>query len=217
MKKKVILLTILAVVLLGGGTASAFYYYDISNYIKTDDAKVQGDLRSIGSLAAGTLIEWNYRQGDSFKKGSVLGIVETSPAHGNVAATTSDIVAPDDGTIIETSAVKDQTVAPGAPLALSADLNELYVTANLKETELADIHIGSHVAITIDAFPGTPFEGKIVQIGLGTNSTFSLLPTGNASGNYTKVVQKVPVKIALDNYLGKRLIPGLNATVKIDR
>ncbi|UUZ80080.1 hypothetical protein LJK88_34590 [Paenibacillus sp. P26] len=69
----------------------------------------------------------------------------------------------------------------------------------------------------IDAFKDTTFTGRVDKIGLGTNSSFSLISTANTSGNYTKVIQKVQVKIVLDDYQGKRLIPGLNATVKIER
>jgi multidrug resistance efflux pump len=217
MKNKIIGLVVLAVVIVGGGLGAIYYYRQVSTYITTEDAKVQGELRAIGSLAPGKLIEWNYKEGDAFRKGDVLGIVETTPARGNVAATTQDIVAPDNGTIIQTSAVKDQTVAAGASLLMSADLSQLYVTANIQETELTDVKVGNKVTLTIDAFPGSNFTGRIEKIGFGTNSSFSLMPASNTSGNFTKVVQRVPVKIALDDYQNKRLIPGLNALVKIER
>ncbi|TDF98295.1 efflux RND transporter periplasmic adaptor subunit [Paenibacillus piri] len=217
MKKKIIGLVVLAVVLVGGGIGGFYYYMQISKYISTEDAKVQGELRAIGSMAPGKLIEWNYKEGDAFKKGDVLAIVETAPAHGNVAATTQEIIAPDNGTIIQTNAVKDQTVAAGVSLLMSTNLGELYVTANIEETELTDVKIGNKATLTIDAFPGTVFTGRVEKIGLGTNSSFSLMPTSNASGSFTKVVQRVPVKIALNDYQGKRLIPGLNAVVKIER
>ncbi|NOU95202.1 HlyD family efflux transporter periplasmic adaptor subunit [Paenibacillus sp. LMG 31456] len=217
MKKKLIGLSVLAVVVIGGGIGGFFYYQQISKYISTEDSKVQGELRAIGSMASGKLIEWNYKEGDTFKKGDVLGIVETAPARGNIAANTQDIIAPDDGTIIQTNAVKDQTVAAGAALLMSADLRKLYVTANIEETELLDVKAGNKVTLTIDAFPGTEFKGRVDKIGLGTNSSFSLMPSSNSSGNFTKVVQRVPVKIALEDYQGKRLIPGLNAVTKIER
>jgi multidrug resistance efflux pump len=217
MKKKIVMITILLLLVLGGGGAGAYFYYQNSKFISTEDAKVTGDLRAIGSLSAGKLIEWRYKEGDAFSKGDVLGIVETTPARGTIPATTVEITAPEQGTLIQTNAVKDQTVAPGAALAMSADLAQLYVTANLSETDLKDIHVGSRVTIHIDAFEDTTFTGKIDKIGLGTNSSFSLLGSSNTSGNYTKVIQKVQVKIVLDDFQGKRLIPGLNATVKVER
>ncbi|MCZ8511978.1 efflux RND transporter periplasmic adaptor subunit [Paenibacillus filicis] len=217
MKKKIILIAVLLLVLVGGGSAGAYYYNEVSKYISTEDAKVQGDLRAIGSLSAGKLIEWRYKEGDSFDKGDVLGIVETAPARGTTPASTVEILAADKGTIIQTNAVQDQTVAPGAALAMSTDLSQLYIVTNLAETDIASIHVGSKATVKIDAFKDATFTGHVDKIGLGTNSSFSLVSITNASGNYTKVIQKVQVKIVLDDYQGKRLIPGYNATVKIEK
>ncbi|MED4603823.1 efflux RND transporter periplasmic adaptor subunit [Paenibacillus validus] len=217
MKKKAVLLTVLAVLLIGGGAGGYYYYRESSKYISTEDAKVQGDLRAIGSLSAGKLLEWRYQEGEAFAKGDVLGIVETSPSRGNSPATTTEIVASEQGTLIQSNAVQNQTVAPGATLAMSADLNRLYITANLQETEITEVQVGNRVTFTIDAFKDVTFTGRVEKIGLGTNSSFSLLPSSNTSGNYTKVIQRIPVKISIDDYQGKRLIPGLNATVKIEK
>lgn len=217
MKKKAILFTVLAVLLVGGGAVGFYYYEQSSKYISTEDAKVQGDLRAIGSLYAGKLLEWRYKEGEAFAKGDVLGIVETSPARGNTPAATTEIVAPEQGTLIQSNAVQNQTVAPGATLAMSTDLDRLYITANLQETEITKVQVGNRVTITIDAFKDTIFTGRVEKIGLGTNSSFSLLPSANTSGSYTKVIQRIPVKISIDDYQGKRLIPGLNATVKIEK
>lgn len=211
MKKRKIIIAVLIFIVLVGGLGGGYYYIQESKYISTDDAKIDGDLRTVGSLAAGTLIQWNAEEGDPFHKGDVLGVVQTS------ANSTLDIVAPDDGTIVSTNAVKDQTVSPGAALAMSVDLNQLYVTANIQETNINDIRIGNKVSIKVDAFPGIEFTGRVDTIGLATNSELSLLPTTNSSSNYTKIIQRVPVKIILDNYQGKRLIPGLNVTVKISK
>ncbi|MNR46691.1 putative multidrug resistance protein EmrK [compost metagenome] len=100
---------------------------------------------------------------------------------------------------------------------MSANLNELFVTANIEETELVDVKLGNKVQMTVDAFPGVTFTGHVEKIGLGTNSSFSLMPASNTSGSFTKVVQRVPVKIGLEDYQGKQLIPGLNAVTKIER
>jgi multidrug resistance efflux pump len=217
MKKKIILTTVLVLLLGGGGSAGAYYYNQSSKYISTEDAKVQGDLRAIYPPAAGKLIDWRFQEGDSFQKGEVLGLVETSPAKGNTPATTVEVLAPEGGTIIQTVTIKDQYVSPTGSLALSADLGSLYVTANLQETEVTEAKVGAKVTIKIDAFKEKAFTGHIEKIGLGTNSSFSLISSSNASGNYTKVIQRIPVKIKLEDYKGTRLIPGLNATVKIEK
>ncbi|MEB3101730.1 efflux RND transporter periplasmic adaptor subunit [Ferviditalea candida] len=211
MKKRKIMIAVLLLIVIIGGLGGGYYYIQESKYISTDDAKIDGDLRAIGSLAAGTLIQWNAQEGDSFRKGDVLGVVQTS------ANSTLDIIAPDDGTIVSTNAVKDQTVSPGAALAMTVDLNKLYVTANIQETDLNNVRVGNKVSISVDAFPGIVFTGRVDTIGLATNSELSLLPASNSSSNYTKIIQRVPVKIVLDNYQDERLIPGLNATVKISK
>jgi len=71
------------------------------------------------------------------------------------------------------------------------------------------------VDFTVDSFPGVRFTGRVQQIGEATAATFSLLPTRTTSGTFTKVVQRVPVKIAIDDYQGRRLLPGLSAVVRI--
>ncbi|MEK8130367.1 efflux RND transporter periplasmic adaptor subunit [Paenibacillus filicis] len=217
MNKKRIILAIVIVLVLVGGYFGVNAYVESGKYVTTEDAKVQGDLRAIGSLSAGKLVEWKYKEGDSFAKGDVLGIVETVPARGNTPASTVEITAAEGGTVIQSAAVQNQTVAPGAALAMSADLDALYITANLQETEVNSVKVGNKVTIQIDAFKGETFTGHIDKIGLGTNSSFSLLGSSNTSGNFTKVIQRIPVKIALDGTRGKRLIPGLNATVRIEK
>lgn len=211
MKKLVLLIVALAVILIGGTLLGAYYYDQYQNYIKTDDAKVQGDLMTIGTLATGQLQSWNVNTGDSIHKGDILGKVLIP------AGTTVDITAPADGTIIESKATAGQIVAPGVPLAMSADLSKLYVTANILETDLQDVKVGHEVTIKVDAITGVTFNGRVDGIGLATTSTFSVLPADNSSGNYTKVTQRVPVRIAFTGYEGKTLIPGLNANVKISK
>ncbi|MEK3914046.1 efflux RND transporter periplasmic adaptor subunit [Paenibacillus sp. FSL H7-0331] len=217
MKKKIIILTVLAIILLGGGAGGTYYFAMASKYINTEDAKIAGDLRAIGTPGAGKLIEWNYKEGDSFKKGDILGMVETTPARGNTPAILQEIIAVEEGTIIQFNGVKDQMVSPTSAIAMSANLDRLYVTANLQETEIADAKIGNKVTIKVDAYPDAVITGHVERLGLGTNSSFSLLSSSNASGNFTKVIQRIPVKISIDSYQGKRLVPGLNATVKIEK
>ncbi|MGZ4164538.1 MAG: efflux RND transporter periplasmic adaptor subunit [Tumebacillaceae bacterium] len=217
MKKAIALIVVLGIILLGGGIGAAYYYNNVANYITTDDATVQGDMVTIGSLAPGKLIEWKVKEGDTVNKGDVMGVVEVAPANSKTAAQTVDIVATATGTVIQSKGVKDQIVAAGMPLAMTADLKNLYVTANVLETDINDIRSGKTVKITVDAYPGTNFDGHVDHLGLATQSTFSLLPASNSGGNYTKVTQRVPVVIKLDSYEGKQLLPGLNAYVKIEK
>jgi membrane fusion protein, multidrug efflux system len=92
-----------------------------------------------------------------------------------------------------------------------------WVTANFKETQLADMHVGQPVKISIDTYPGHPLSGKVQSFSAATGSRFALLPPDNASGNFTKVVQRVSVRIALDGVPGPvQLRPGMSVGVEVD-
>lgn len=108
------------------------------------------------------------------------------------------IRAPASGTIARRTVRTGNVVSSGTGLmALVGD--RMWVTANYKETELGRIHPGQHVRIYIDAVPGIGFHGRVASIQRGTGSVFSLLPAENATGNYVKVVQRVPVRITFDD------------------
>lgn len=215
MKKMIALIVVLAIVIIGGTLGGAYYFTQVYNYVSTDDARIQGNLVTVTPTAAGKLTSWNVKDGDNVRRGDVLGTVQSTGANG--AAVSVDVTAPGDGTVLQANANVNQIVAPGSPLAMISDLNHLTVVANVLETDMNAVKQGNKVHITVDAFPGTAFDGRVDHLGLATSSTFSLMPTSSASGNYTKVAQRVPVTITLDSYEGKRLIPGLNANVKIER
>ena len=93
-----------------------------------------------------------------------------------------------------------------------------WVTANFKETEISDVIVGHKVSVTVDAIPSKKFEGEVESISSATGSTFTLLPPDNATGNFTKVVQRVPVRIKLKNLTPQDidlLHAGLSAMVKV--
>jgi len=108
---------------------------------------------------------------------------------------------PIDGVVAKRGVEVGQIVQPGQPLLALVPLHEVWVIANFKETQRTKIRAGQKAEVRIDTFPGTLFEGKVDSISAGTGSRFSLLPPENATGNWVKVVQRVPVKILLD---GKR-------------
>ena len=128
------------------------------------------------------------------------------------------ITTPGDGVVGDRTARVGEFVQPGTRLATIVPVQDLYLIANYKETQLGRIVPGEHVAIEIDSFPGTEIGGTVVSIAPGSGSQFSLLPPENATGNFTKIVQRVPVKIRLDkdNPLAGRLRPGLSVTATVD-
>ena len=125
------------------------------------------------------------------------------------------IVAPADGTVGERQVRPGQLVSPGTQvIPFVADTR--WVQANFRETQLTNIRVGDRAEIRIDVYPGDVIHGKVLEIAPASGSQFALLPPDNATGNFTKVVQRVPVKIVLDDATDKaRLRPGLSAVVTV--
>lgn len=109
------------------------------------------------------------------------------------------IYAPVDGFITRKSVEPGNIVQPGQPLMALVNLSETWIVANYKERQLSHMKPGQQVEFTVDAYPGRKFRGTVESIMAGTGSSFSLLPPENASGNYVKVVQRIPVKIVIDS------------------
>jgi len=118
------------------------------------------------------------------------------------------------GTVTKRAVEPGQLVSPDRVLMAIVDLSDTWVVANLKETQLADIKSGQVADIEVDSFAGV-LSGRVDSIAAGTGSRFSLLPAENATGNFIKVTQRVPVKIKLDDRRGKLLRPGMSAEVTI--
>ena len=108
------------------------------------------------------------------------------------------VTAPSNGVVSKKSVELGQLVQPGQPLMTVVPLDDIWVTANLKETETADVTPGDSADVTVDAYKGVDFCGHVESLSPATGAKFSLLPPDNATGNYTKVVQRIPVRIRLD-------------------
>ncbi len=131
----------------------------------------------------------------------------------------NQIVAPVAGRIGKRSVEVGARIQPGQQLAAIVQ-DEVWITANFKETQLAGIVPGQAVHIVVDAMPGHPLVGRVDSFSPASGNQFALLPADNATGNFTKVVQRVPVKIVLDaedvRKLGGRLVPGMSALAEIE-
>jgi membrane fusion protein (multidrug efflux system) len=125
------------------------------------------------------------------------------------------IYAPDNGTVGERQVRPGQLVSPGTQVISFVALTK-WVQANYRETQLTNVKIGNPAEIRIDEYPGQLIRGKVVEIAPASGSQFALLPPDNATGNFTKVVQRIPVKIALDDStLATKLRPGLSAVATV--
>jgi membrane fusion protein, multidrug efflux system len=124
----------------------------------------------------------------------------------------TNIYAPLDGKVAQKHAETGSFVATGQPL-MAIIAYEVWVTANFKETQLVDIHPGQKVTISVDAFPAGKLNGRVDSIQAGTGARFSLFPSENATGNYVKVIQRVPVKITFEEPKDKLKQLGLGLSV----
>jgi membrane fusion protein, multidrug efflux system len=130
----------------------------------------------------------------------------------------TNITAPIDGVVSKKSVNVGDTVSVDQPLMAIADQTHLWIEANLKETQIENVRVGQPVDIDVDAFPHQQFRGYVESLSAATGATFALIPPDNASGNFTKVVQRVPVRIAIDprSDPNHELRQGLSVEVHID-
>lgn len=130
----------------------------------------------------------------------------------------TQIVAPTAGIITRKSVEVGQNVSVGQNMATLVSLDDIWITANFKETQLEHMRQGQHVTISVDAYGGRKYDGKVTQIGGATGSVLSLFPPENATGNYVKVVQRIPVRIDLTNHdqnSDHLLRPGMSVEPKV--
>ena len=127
------------------------------------------------------------------------------------------VTAPLTGVVSRKQVEVGQLVAPGQPLLTIVDGAHTWITANFKETQLADVRVGQSVTVDVDSYPGCDVEGKVESLGAATGARFALLPPDNATGNFTKVVQRVPVRIAVTKGCGdgRPLLPGLSVVAHV--
>ena len=126
------------------------------------------------------------------------------------------LISPANGIATQTSRVLPGQVMVQGVAAFSVMVTDsAYVEANFKETELQDMRVGQRAEVQLDSFPNHVLRGHVDSIGVGTGSEFSVLPAQNATGNWVKVVQRVPVRIRLDGKPPVSLIAGLSAEVKV--
>lgn len=140
--------------------------------------------------------------------------VQRSQAQVNMGRTT--VRAPSAGRIAQSDRLQvGQMMVAGLPAVTLVDTAHPWVEANFKETDLADMRVGQRAEISFDAYPGVKVRGHVLTIGAGTGSEFSVLPAQNATGNWVKVTQRVPVRIAFDEKPARDMIAGLSADVRV--
>jgi len=222
---RLVVLAILVLALAGAAFFGYRYLQDQAMYVSTENALVTGTLIQVGSLNAGQVGSINVDIGDRVTNGQVVAMVTLPTALGVTTGGTPKmgflgtddqqvpVRSPIDGVVVGRSANPGDTVAAGQPLLTVVDPTQLWVQAQIEETKVGRVQPGQSVEVTVDAL-GQQLTGRVVAVNRATAATFSLLPQGTTSGNFNKVTQLVPVKIAVD-YGQLPLVLGSSVEVKI--
>jgi membrane fusion protein (multidrug efflux system) len=181
-------------------------------------AKAQADVRASRAVIAAQQHQLEVLQGTRKQRAADLDATKASLASARLKLGYTTISAPFDGVVGERQVQPGDYVNIGTNLINVVPLPKVYVIANYKETQLTHVAPGQPVEITVDSFPREKLRGRVERIAPATGAQVALLPPDNATGNFTKVVQRIPVRIQLDDnqQLTARLVPGLSVVTSID-
>ena len=211
-KRKKILGSILIIMLITIVGVVMYYWFASVYYVSTEDAKVEGDFVKISPVTSGKILELSFDEGQKVVESQILGRLDSANAIDS-AIEQSLVRCPINGVIIKKQANVGELATAGQTIGYVVDPQKLYITANIEETKIDKIKVGQEVDITIDQHEGAAVKGKIRSIGKASTSAFSLLPS-SSSGSFTKVVQRIPVKIEIDS-TDLELTVGTNVGIKI--
>lgn len=207
--RRLIVLPVLLIVLVVAGFVGYQYLLDQQLYVSTDNAQISGSLIQVGAVNAGRVEGVTVDIGDRVQRDQVVGTVllpstvgmsqSGTPLLGFVGTENQrvEIKAPASGIVVARSANPGDTIAAGQPVVTITDPSKFYVQAQIEETKLGRVKVGQDVTIKVDSL-GKSFPGKVTAVNRASSATFSLLPSSNSSGNFTKVTQLVPVRISVD-------------------
>ncbi|MFZ5650776.1 MAG: HlyD family secretion protein [Bacillota bacterium] len=215
MTKKKNIYIILAVMVASLLGITAYYWYNNTYYVKTEDARVEGAIARVSPQVSGKIILMYAGEGDRVVAGQAIARLDDTALQPGANPDLAVIRAPMDGIIIKKIGNAGEMAAPGQPVVMMMDPYSLYVTVNIEETKLKPVRPGQKADVAVDAIPGQVLPGRVDRIGEASLSTFSILPSANTSGNFTKVVQRIPVRVAIDDFKGYQIPYGANAYVKI--
>jgi membrane fusion protein (multidrug efflux system) len=196
----------------GAGTVQAAQQYQAD--IQEKQATLAHDQAGIGVA----LKQTDVLQAQLAKARATLAQRQAAEHQAELNLSYTIITAPSDGTVGVRTLRVGQYVQAGTQLMALVPLQAVYVTANYKETQLTDVRPGQDVSIDVDTFPGSVVHGHVDSIAPAAGQEFSLLPPDNATGNFTKIVQRIPVKIVIDPHdpLAGMLRPGMSVEPTID-
>jgi membrane fusion protein (multidrug efflux system) len=182
-------------------------HYDVA---ESDYSAAKNSLKTTRARIAELKTHFALLQADIKRKQAALELAKLNLSY-------TIIRAPYPGRLGRKNILEGQQIQPGQPLVSIINEGEKWITANYKETQVADMYVGQPVEIRIDALNGKVFKGKVKAIAGSTGSRFSLLPPDNSTGNFVKIIQRVPVKIEFTGEQVDNVIPGMNVTVAVKK
>ncbi len=226
--KRVTLLIATGVMVLLGFLIVGFYWYQGMMYVKTDDARLASPVVTITPQLGGVLTNLPLDEGDEVQPGDIVAVLDTSQSNTSavpsisgllqvapLAAHRTEITSPIEGKVLKINLVEGQNVMAGQSILVLAESRNMYVSANIEETKIANLKPGQRVDIKVDALGNKSYQGRIASIGEATVSTFAVISSQSSNGNFTKVTQVVPVKIQFPAAGELALKPGLSAVIRI--
>lgn len=186
---------------------------------ESDAARSRAEAAVAAALAATDAQQERIAVLSTEREAAVAAVDQARAAHdlAQIDLDNTVVRAPVDGVVGNRQVRVGRLVAPGAALLDLVPVDDVWIVANFKETQVEHIRPGQRARIMVDAYPDETLAGEVDSFAPGSGSSFSLLPADNATGNFVRVVQRIPVKIRLvDNPLSGRLVPGLSARVEID-
>lgn len=218
---------ILFILFLVGACIVAFFWWrDQRRYITTDDAHVASYRVNIASPMVGVIDSVFYTEGSTIKQGDTLFSVITPTLINQDPSLASTIVvtAPIAGTIAKQWLISGDMTRNGQTVVTINQNEKMWIAVYLEETKFSDIYLNQPVLFSLSAYPHLQFYGKIIYISQNTASEFALVPAANASGNFTKVTQRIGLKVSIDSIStntghkqNPRIVSGMSATVRIIR
>lgn len=207
--------------LLEAGTGRGQKYEEVVTHeltMRAEVARTKAELRT--ARDEGPVIDSEIRRLETEIERLEAKVAQAQSAldRAEIALSDTVVIAPIDGNIGNLRVEPGMYMEAGWPMMSVVPLHRTWVVANFKETQLERLRVGQEARLEIDAFPGTVITGRVQSLAPASAAQFSLLPSQNSTGNFVKVVQRVPVKITYDmpEVLADRLVPGMSVVVSID-
>ncbi|MHC1721975.1 MAG: HlyD family efflux transporter periplasmic adaptor subunit [Aminipila sp.] len=211
-KKVILILSALVVVLVA---VWLYFAYQNNHFIVTEDAKVDATIVKVSPQISGKITELNFEENQLVEENEIIARQSDETLATGANVDMSVIRTPISGQIIKKMASVGEMGSPSSPIALMVNPKKLYITANIEEDKIESVKEGQEVRFTVDSFPKVWFRGKVESIGSASTSVSSLLSTQSSGNSFIKVTQRIPIKISFSNKYEEKLLPGMNAKIKI--